>query len=206
MNLNTVRSGPVSENSTASSPVSGDNAVLVERYIDALFDLAEQEGAVDAVVSDMLNLRKLWNESPEWRFIASDPRLNHETVTSIVQKVAETAKVDKITANFLHIVAQNRRLNLLPMLINGLMSEVSERRGEYRADVRVAHPLTEEQGDKLKALLSAATGGQIKLAVTEDPTILGGLTVKVGSQYIDASIKTRLDRLERTLRASHATT
>ena len=192
----------MAENSTVSSPVSGDNAVLVERYISALFSLAEEEGDVDAIVSDMLNLRTLWNESPEWRFIASDPRLNCESVMEIVKKVAETAKVGKITTNFLLIAAQNRRLHLLPMLINGLMDEVADRRGEYRADVRVAHELTEEQRDKLKALLTAAMGGKINMAVVEDPSILGGLTVKVGSQFIDASIKTKLDRLERTLRAT----
>jgi F-type H+-transporting ATPase subunit delta len=195
----------VSENTSASSPVSGDSAVLTERYINALFALAEQEGVLDTVVSDLHNLRTLWNESPEWRFIASDPRLNHESVVAVVKQVAEVAGINKMTANFLHIVAQNRRLGFLPLLINAFMDEVDARRGEFRADVRVAHPLTEEQRAKLAALLSAATGGQVNLAVTEDPSILGGLTIKIGSQFVDASIKTKLDRLERTLRASNAT-
>ncbi|MFA4994901.1 MAG: ATP synthase F1 subunit delta [Bdellovibrionales bacterium] len=196
----------MSENTSASSPVSGDSAVLVDRYIGALFSLAEQEGVVEAVVSDMLNLRTLWNESPEWRFVACDPRLNHEKVTEVANQVAVAAGVSKVTANFLSIVAQNRRLSLLPLLINGYMEEVGTRRGEFRADVRVAHPLTADQKEKLTAILSAATGGKVRLAMVEDPSILGGLTVKIRSQYLDSSIKTKLDRMERALRRTNAAT
>jgi len=195
----------VSEKPAASSPLSGDNALLASRYVDALFSLAESEGKIDAVLQDMAGLRQLWSESPEWRFIATDPRLNHEKVIATAKQVAEAAKVSKITANFLSVIAENRRLNLLPILIESFTDEVSTRRGEFRADVRTARPLTEAQRDKLVALLAAATGGQIKLAVIDDPSIIGGLTVKVGSQYVDASVKTKLDRLERTLRETKAT-
>ncbi|MFA5041316.1 MAG: ATP synthase F1 subunit delta [Bdellovibrionales bacterium] len=195
----------MSEKTTALSPVSGDNAILASRYIDALFDLAEQDGKVDEVIADMKGLRNLWSESPEWRFIASDPRLNHEAVCSVAKQVAEIAGVSKITTNFLMVIAQNRRLNLLPMLIENFMEEVSTRRGEFRADVRTARPLTDAQRQKLANLLAAATGGQIRMEVIEDPSIIGGLTVKIGSQFVDASVKTKLDRLERTLRSSHAT-
>jgi F-type H+-transporting ATPase subunit delta len=194
----------VSEKSTASSPLSGDRAVLVERYIDALFELAEQGGGVEAVVADMENLRNLWDESPEWRFIASDPRLNQDAVFAAAKRVTEVAEVCKITANFLLVIAQNRRLNLLPMLVEHFMDEVSKRRGEYRADIRTARPLTDTQRDKLTTLLSAAMGGQVRLEVVEDSSIIGGLTVKIGSQFVDASVKAKLDRMERTLRETNA--
>ncbi len=203
-NLNFLRSFPVTEKTTASTPVSGENAILAGRYIDALFELAEEEGKVEAVIADMQNLRSLWGESPEWRFIATDPRLNHEAVCSVAKKIADIIGADKVTANFLMVIAQNRRLNLLPVLIESFMDEVSSRRGEYRADVRVARPLTEVQRQKLASLLTSATGGKIRLEVIEDPSIIGGLTVKIGSQLVDASVKTKLDRLERTLKGTTA--
>jgi F-type H+-transporting ATPase subunit delta len=194
----------VSENPSASLPASGDNAVLASRYISALFALAEANGGVDAIVADMQNLRNLWNESPEWRFIATDPRLNQESVDAAAKQVGQIAGVSALTANFLSIVAQHRRLNLLPLLIEKFIDEVGSRRGEFRADVRTARPLTDVQRDKLTQLLASATGGRIRLAVTEDPSIIGGLTVKIGSQFVDASVKTKLDHMERTLRGTNA--
>ena len=194
----------MSELSAVVLPVAGDSAILAHRYVGALFALAEQKGAVDTIVSDMVNLRSLWNESSEWRFIASDPRLSAETVGKATEKVSSIAKFSKLTANFLSILAQNRRLSLLPLLIENFIEDVRTRRGEFRADVRIARPLSDDQREKLTSLLAAAVNGKIRLAVTEDASIIGGLTVKVGSKFIDASVKTKLDLLERTLKGANA--
>ena len=129
--------------------------------------------------------------------------LSPSSITAAKQ-VAGIAEVCKITANFLLVIAQNRRLNLLPMLVEHFMDEVSKRRGEYRADIRTARPLTDTQRDKLTALLSVAMGGQVRLEVVEDSSIIGGLTVKIGSQFVDASVKAKLDRMERVLRETNA--
>jgi F-type H+-transporting ATPase subunit delta len=190
----------VSEISTASLPISGDNALLASRYISALFALAEQDGVVDTVVADMLNLRRLWQDSPEWRFIATDSRLNLDSIRAAAEQVAQLAGVSTLTSNFLSVIAQNRRLNLLPLLIESFIDEVGTRRGEFRADVRSARPLTDEQREKLATLLAVAAGGKVRLSVVEDASIIGGITVKIGSQLIDASVKTKLDLMERTLK------
>ncbi len=185
-----------------ASPVSGDISVLAERYIGALFELAEQGGILDTVLSDMTGLRDLWNKSAELRFIAMDPRIGSEDVVKAAKTVAATAKLNKLTSNFIAVLAQNHRLNLLPVLIERFLDDVSAKRGEFRADVRVARPIAQDQVHKLSSLLSAATGGKIRLSMIEDPSIVGGLTVKVGSQFIDASIKTKLDLLERSLKGA----
>ena len=87
-------------------------------------------------------------------------------------------------------------------MVTFFLEEVAARRGEYQADVRTARPLSPAQRDALIAALGAVTGGKINLTVVEDPSILGGLTVKLGSQFIDASVKTKLEHLERSLRGA----
>lgn len=201
----TAESSKVSEQPSAAnaniSPVAGDHAVLARRYAGALYDLAEQEGAVDAVLSDLHGLRRLWQDSGEWRSVATDPRLKHDAVMAATRETVKAAGFGKLVANFLMVVAQNRRLSVLPAIIECFLGDVAARRGEYRADVRSAHALSTAQADKLSSALAKITGGKVSLAVTEDPTLLGGLTVQIGSKFFDASVKTRLDLLERQLKA-----
>jgi F-type H+-transporting ATPase subunit delta len=192
----------VSENPAASLPVAGDQAILAHRYVGALCDLAAKDGVTDALVTDMLSLRRLWEESPEWRFVASDPRLSIDSVSGAAAEVAKITGVNPLTSNFLAVVAQNRRLSLLPLLIENFLEEVRARAGELHADVRSARPLTETQREQLTALLAAATGGKVRLSAACDISIIGGLTVKIGSQFVDASVKTKLDHLERSLRGA----
>lgn len=187
-----------------NAPIAGETADLARRYASALYELAEKEGAIDAVLADFHGLRRLWADCAEWRMVACDPRLKPESVLSATREVVKTAGLGKLAGNFLMIVAQNRRLSALPAMIETFINDVAERRGEYSAAVRAAHALTPAQADKLTAALAALTGGKITLAVSEDPALLGGLTVQVGSKFIDASVKARLDRLERQLKSGVA--
>ena len=178
---------------------------LARRYIGALLDLADQNGQGDAVEADMQALRQLWEVSPEWRFIANDPRWSFEFAVKAAEQVASIAKIGKLTGNFLCIVAQNRRLALLPFFIACFFDELAKRRGESNAAIRTAKPLSDPQKAELETALSKITGGKVHLSVTEDPALIGGLTVKLGSKFIDASVKTRLDLLERALKQASST-
>ena len=192
----------MSEKSSDVLPVAGDQAVLARRYVGALVALAEQEGAVEAVSKDMASLRQLWQESAEWRFVATDPRLDYDEVLKTVAHIVIMAELNKLTGNFLAIVAQNRRLNMLPLLIETFFEEVSLRRGESRAFVRVAHGLSDAQQAALSDALTTVVGGKVNISMVEDPSLIGGLTVKIGSRYLDASVKTKLDHLERSLKTA----
>jgi len=194
----------VSETSHTALPRAGNSALLADRYVEALYALAEKNGAVDPVVADMVNLQKLWDESADWRNVATNPRLSKEVVCSSAEQVARIVGVHELTANFLSIVSRNRRLGLMPLFIERFIDEVGLHRGEYRADVTTAKPLTAVHRERLLAVLGKATGGKIRLIESEDPSMIGGVTVKIGSKFVDASVKTKLDRLEHTLRGKTA--
>ena len=199
--LTFLGSSRVSEQS-APAPISGNHVALARRYIGSLYALAEKDGVIDAVAEEMRALRRLWNESAEWRFIACDPRLNSVEVREAVAQIVKLSGVSKLTANFLSVVAQHHRLSLLPTLTDGFIEEVATRRGEHFAQVRVSRPLSAVQGAALLASLTSVTGGKTHLTVIEDASLLGGMTVKLGTKFIDASVKTKLNRLERTLKGA----
>jgi F-type H+-transporting ATPase subunit delta len=188
--------------SAVSIPLAGEEAILARRYVGALYDLAEQEKTVDAVATEIRGLRRLWDESAEWRFVATDPRLDAAQLRKAAEEVVSQTGMGKLTGNFLSVVAQNRRLFLLPAIIEGFLALVATRRGESQADVRTAHALTAAQKEALASSLQQVIGGKVNLTIVEDASLIGGLTVKMGSQFIDASVKTKLDQLERTLKGA----
>ena len=184
--------------------VAGDAATLARRYAGALMELADQQKEIEAVEADLQILGQLADSSPEFRAVAAHPRLTRPQLVRAMQVVAAAAGFNKLTGNFLALVAQNRRLNVLGAVVDSFLADLAARRGEVTADVRAARALTPSQQDQLKARLQELVGGTIRLSIKEDAGLLGGLTVKLGSRLIDSSLKSKLQRLERQLKAGAA--
>ena len=182
------------------TPVSGDAAILARRYAGALYELAEEQKQLDAVAGDLRNLKALAQESREFQMITGNPNLPRAQLVKAVQELATAAKFNKLTGNFLALVAQNRRLNALTAMCDAFLAELAEKRGEFSAEVRTARALTPPQHEQLAAQLQTLTGGKVHMTVAEDKSLIGGLIVKLGSKLIDASIKSKLARLERQLK------
>ena len=190
----------MSNNASDPIVIQGDNAILSDRYAGALLELAEKDGLIDAVVADMDKIKVLWEESSDFRTIASDPRLDSKSIQKVVDSIVSVAELNELTRRFLLVAARNHRLNIIPVVIQKFIEDVNTKRGEFSARVRVASSLSDEQYKKLAKKLSSMLGGKVKLLVKEDPSILGGLTVQIGSQLFDASVKTQLEHMERSLR------
>ncbi|MGE3622743.1 MAG: ATP synthase F1 subunit delta [Bdellovibrionales bacterium] len=184
-----------------SQAASGSHA-LARRYGGALFDLAEEGNQLDAVAGDLRTVKALIEESAEFRYIANHPRLARAELIGTMRDLAARLNFNKLTANFLALVAQSRRLSCLGAMADAFLAQLASRRGELTADIRTARALTDAQRDRLAAQLrELAGGGKIQMVVREDPGLLGGMTVKLGPHLIDASVKTKLARLERQLKS-----
>src|SRR5690606_25693960 len=112
----------------------------------------------------------------------------------------EKAKITGLVANFLQVVARNRRLFAVPSMIRAFREIAARRRGETAAEVVTAHRLTAQQESELKAALKKVAGRDVTLNVTVDPSLLGGLIVKIGSRQLDTSLKTKLNSLKLALK------
>jgi F-type H+-transporting ATPase subunit delta len=173
----------------------GIQASLAGRYATALFTLARDEDKIDAVGASLAALRGALGESEELRALTTSPLVSRDEALKAVAAIARAMKLDSVTANFLGILARNRRLSQLPAAIRLFDLLAALHRGETSAEVTSARPLDAAQVEALKANLKTRVGRDVMVDLTVDPAILGGLVVKIGSQMIDGSIRTNIDNL-----------
>ena len=173
---------------------------VAERYASSLFEVALEAGKVDAIGAALDGIQALIDESADLKRLVLSPVFTAEDQTNALVALAQKAGLDALVTNFLKVVAGNRRLFALPGMIKAYRQIAAAHRGEVTADVTSAHALTAEQDSELKAALKGVTGKDVTLAVTIDPSILGGLIVKVGSRQIDTSLRTKLSTLKLALK------
>jgi F-type H+-transporting ATPase subunit delta len=173
---------------------------VAERYAVSLFELALETGSADKVGADLDRFQALLDESEDLRRLVASPVFSAEEQRKAIGAVAAKAGVSGTVANFLQVIARNRRLFALPGMIRAYRAMAAEHRGEITAEVTSAHALTAAQEDELKSALKGVTGKTVTIAVTVDPSILGGLIVKVGSRQIDTSLRTKLSTLKLALK------
>jgi F-type H+-transporting ATPase subunit delta len=181
-----------------SSGVSG----LAERYARALFELADEAKALDAVAGDLRTLRRLLDASEDLRRLIASPRLPRGEQARALEAVLGEAGVGELTRRFVAVVARNRRLAALRAMIGGYLGELARRRGEVTAQVTAARELSPAQQEELTASLRRMVGAKVGIDVRVDPALIGGLVVRVGSKMVDSSVRSKLQRLQIALRGA----
>ncbi|MGE4351102.1 MAG: ATP synthase F1 subunit delta [Bdellovibrionales bacterium] len=181
--------------------MAGVPAILARRYAAALYDLAHEKKAVDAVAEDLSVLAEAIAADPHFRVMATHPRLPANEIVKAIKELVSKVKMNDLTSAFLMQVARNRRLAQLTLIIDAFMADMAVKRGEYTAMVTVARPLSKEQEAKLAAQLGKMMDGTVKLVIEEDSDLIGGMIIKMGSRLIDASVKGKLARIERQLKS-----
>ena len=178
----------------------GITASLQGRYASALFELANETKAVAAVESDLEKLGTAVAGSADLAALIRNPQVSREASAKALDGVADLLGLSPLTKKFLGVLAQNRRLAKLPEVVRAFTAIAAAARGEVTADVTSAHPLSDAQLKSLAAKLKAREGKDVTIKTSVDPEILGGLVVRIGSQQIDSSIRTRLNTLAHAMK------
>ncbi len=178
----------------------GIRASLAGRYASALFDLARDERQIEAVARSLVEVRSTLASSPEFASLTSSPLIGREEAGKAVAATAAALNLDPITTNFLLVLARNGRLRHLPEIIRLVARLAAEHRGETTAEVTSARPLDDDQLAALQQQLRGRVGTEVRLDARVDPSILGGIVVRLGSQMIDASIRTKLNTLAQAMK------
>ena len=173
----------------------GIRASLAGRYASALFDLARDQRQIESVGKSLDALGAALLDSKDFIELVTSPLVSREEAGKAFAGLAPQLGIDPITANFLGVLARNGRKGELRNVIRAYRRLAADHRGETTAEVITARPLNDDQLAALKQQLRSRAGRDVSLDATVDPTILGGLVVKLGSQMIDASIRTKLNRL-----------
>jgi F-type H+-transporting ATPase subunit delta len=167
------------------------------RYATALFELALEERQLDAVKADLDRFAALVEENADLSRLVRSPVFTAEEQTKALTAVLANTGISGLAANFLKLVAANRRLFAIGQIIRTFRSLVARHKGEVTAQVTVAESLSDNNLEALKGALKTVTGGKdIDLDVKVDPAIIGGLIVKVGSRMVDTSLRTKLNSIK----------
>jgi F-type H+-transporting ATPase subunit delta len=179
---------------------AGIQASLSGRYATALFELARDSKDLAKVEASLATVAQALAESADFKALTASPLVSRSNAAKAVAAVAKSLKLDATTSNFLGVLAQNRRLGELSSVIRAFRQLAAAHRGEATAQVTSAHPLSTAQVDALKQQLRTRIGRDVSIDLSVDPSLLGGLVVKIGSQMIDSSIKTRLNSLAQAMK------
>jgi len=181
----------------SSSGIQGGSiqASLGGRYATALFDLAKDAKAIETVEASLAKVRAALDQSDDFKALTTSPVVARDAAAKAVLATASELGVDPVTTKFLGVLAQNRRLAELPAIIRAFRALAARHRGEVTAEVTSAHPLADDQVAELKQQLRQRIGRDVSVELAVDPALLGGLVVRIGSQMIDSSIRTRLNAL-----------
>ena len=173
---------------------------LAERYAHALFELAQDAGLVDVVSADLAGMRRAMETSPDLRRLLHSPVFSAEDQAKALKAILEQMGANALTTKFILLVAQKRRLRAAAQIIHAYEHLIAASRGETEAEVTAARKLSEAEIAELKSMLKSRLGKEPRLHSKVDPTLLGGLVVKVGSRMIDSSLRTKLDGLRQAMK------
>lgn len=173
---------------------------IAARYATALFDLAKDSGALSALEADAAALAEALKGSQDLSSVIASPVIARGDQANAVSALASAMKLNDLTANTLSLMAQKRRLFVLPQFLAALNDLIAEEKGEVTAEVTAATALSPAQAAQLAETLKARVGKTVKLNTTVDESLIGGLIVKLGSTMIDTSVKSKLASLQNAMK------
>ena len=170
------------------------------RYATAVFELAKEAKKLDAIENDTDALADALDASDDFADLIANPVYTRAEMVAAIGAIGAKMGLDGITANTLGLMAQNRRLFVLPQLISTIRSMIADEKGEVTAEVTAAKELTKAQQDKLAKTLKESVGKDVKINMAVDESLIGGLVVKVGSKMIDSSIRSQRSKLSNAMK------
>jgi len=176
------------------------SAGIAGRYASAIFDLAREDGALGRLGTDIDALEGALAVSAELREVIASPLHSRDEMAATMAALGGALGLSTTTANALALMAQRRRLFVLPQMLRALRARIAEELGQITAEVTAAKALTKAQTEKLAKALSARTGKDVQVNVVVDEALIGGLVVKLGSKMIDTSIRSRLAALQNAMK------
>ena len=170
------------------------------RYATALFELARDEKSIDTVKADLDRFDAMLADSADLKRLVRSPVFSSDTQVKALSAVLDKAGISGISGNFLKVLTANRRLFAVDQVIRAFRALVAKFKGEATADVTVAEALSDKNLDVLKTALKSVTGKDVSLNVNVDPSIIGGLVVKLGSRMVDSSLRTKLNSIKHAMK------
>jgi F-type H+-transporting ATPase subunit delta len=182
-----------------SEPISISTGIAA-RYATAVFSLAREDKAIDALERDVDALTAALRDSADFRTLIRSPIYSRAEQEGAIAALAGKMDLSDTTTRTLRLMATKRRLFVLPQLLAALRDRIAEEKGEVTAEVVSASPLSDDQLERLANTLKKQAGCDVKIDLSVDERLIGGMRVKLGSRMIDTSIRSKLDALQNKMK------
>ena len=182
-----------------SEPASISSGIAA-RYATAIFEISKENNSLSELEANVTELAAALGDSADLSALIASPILTRADQAKAISAVADKMGLTSVMKNGLAVMAEKRRLFVLPALLNELSALIAEEKGEVTAEVASAKALTKTQSEKLAKTLAARVGKDVKINATVDEDLIGGLVVKVGSKMIDTSIRSKLNSLQNAMK------
>jgi F-type H+-transporting ATPase subunit delta len=176
------------------------NSGLAERYATALFDLALEANVLDPVAADLASIRRMVSGSRDLSRLVRAPVFSRDEQRRGLQALLHKMDANGLTVRFILLLAAKRRLFALIDIISAFDSLVARRRGEISAQVISARALRDTELEELKRAIKDKLRLEPVIEARIDPSLLGGVIVRVGSRMIDSSLRTKLEGMRAAMR------
>ena len=176
------------------------SAGIAERYATAIFEIAKENNDLAGLETGLDSLASALDGSADFRDLIQSPLISRSDQRQAIVAIAGKMELAPVLQNSLALMADKRRLFVVPQLVRALRGLLAEERGEVTADVASAKELTQDQIEKLSASLKKTVGKTVKINATVDESLIGGLVIKVGSKMIDTSIRSQLSSLQNAMK------
>lgn len=196
---NRGKPGPNIGRVDVSEPAS-ISAGIAARYATAIFEIAQENKNLDSLETSVNDLATALSESADLRSLIHSPLVSRSDQEGAITAIAKKMDLNEVLAKSLSLMAQKRRLFVVPQLITALREQIAQERGEVTAEVTSAKALTKAQSEKLASTLKERVGKTVTINSTVDESLIGGLIVKVGSKMIDTSIRSKLNSLQNAMK------
>ena len=197
-----MRAGVLVESGRVASGSNSSGGTLAGRYAAALYAQADDTRALDATVDEMQALGRMIDQSPEFRRLLDSPLIDVTQARTAAVAVLKQEGFNELVQHFVGVVANNRRLGALREIVASFAALVASKRGVVVAKVVSAHPLSDVQREQLRARMIEAGYGTVNIEDSVDPSLLGGLVVRIGARLYDTSLKSRLQRLQYAMKGA----
>ena len=172
---------------------------IAQRYASALVDVAIERGTAERTKKELGDFLQLLQESADLRNFLASPSVPRAGKHEVIGKLVTRLGASETLRNFLFVITDNRRTQLVPEIYQEFVSRLHDRLGIAEAQVRSAQELSEEEKTNLRKTLEHLTGKKVEAQYRLDPNLIGGAVVRIGSTVYDGSVREQLERMRQKL-------
>jgi F-type H+-transporting ATPase subunit delta len=172
---------------------------IAQRYSTALFEIAKEEENYEKYYEDLKRFSAVVQANPNLREVLFNPVFERDEKKAVVGEILQGIGMADLSANFLKLLVDKGRISILDEIVNAYQQLMDQVLNKARVSVKTAFPLSDDMAAQIKRTMENLTKKQVEMVIEQDPSLIGGIVVKVGDTLYDGSVKAQLNKIRELL-------